>query len=111
VARSVRTRWHNRLTERPRSLPDVLGRLLPVTDSDNDTVTFGYETIDGDAKKMLNLVTQMSYPDGTSEQVIYNRLDSQWMRGGLGRWPESSNRNPAECSTHRETQFRMPPGH
>ncbi len=67
---------------------DGFGRLWQVTDADNDTVTVAYEAIGGDATKTLNRVVQTTYPDNTTEQVYYDRLDPQWTKDRLGRWTQ-----------------------
>ncbi len=57
---------------------DGYGRMRTVTDSHNYTLTFDYDTFDR--------ITKVTYPDGTNEQTIYNRLDPEQERDRLGRW-------------------------
>lgn len=57
---------------------DDYGRQQTMTDSEGYTITSEYDA--------LNRVTKVSYPDGTYEQIMYNRLDPEWKRDRLGRW-------------------------
>jgi RHS repeat-associated protein len=65
---------------------DGFGRLRTTTDSEGYTVTVDYDAIGGDPTKTLNRVAKVTYPDGTYEQVTYDRLDPEWTRDRLGRW-------------------------
>lgn len=67
---------------------DGFGRVWKVTNSDDDTVTLAYDAIGGVATKTLNRVAQTTYPDGTSTQVLFDRLDAQWTQDRLGRWTQ-----------------------
>lgn len=58
--------------------PVVLTRVKSVTDPDGATKTYDYDNIDR--------VTKVTYLDGTYEQIIYNRLDPEWLRDRAGRW-------------------------
>jgi len=58
--------------------PVVLTRVKTVTDPDGATRTYDYDNIDR--------ITKVTYPDGTYEQIIYNRLDPEWLRDRAGRW-------------------------
>jgi RHS repeat-associated protein len=60
---------------------DSYGRRRTVTDPAALTLTFDYDALDR--------VTQLTYPDGTSEQTTYNRLDAEGTRDRLGRWSRS----------------------
>lgn len=57
---------------------DDLGRVRTVTDSDGYTVTADYDAMDRP--------TKTTYPDGTFEETVYNRLDAERHRDRLGRW-------------------------
>ncbi len=57
---------------------DGYGRMRTVTDSENYTVTYDYDALDRR--------TKITYPDGTYEQTVYNRLDAEQQRDRLGRW-------------------------
>jgi RHS repeat-associated protein len=57
---------------------DGYGRQRTVTDLESYTVTIDYDS--------LNRVTTLNYPDGTYEQIIYDRLDPEWKRDRMGRW-------------------------
>ena len=57
---------------------DGYGRTRTVTDSDNYTLTYDYDALDRQMK--------LTYPDGTFEQTVYERLDSVGSRDRLGRW-------------------------
>jgi len=48
-----------------------------VTDSEGYAVTATYD--------VANRPVQLTYPDGTTEQTVYNRLDVQQQRDRLGR--------------------------
>jgi RHS repeat-associated protein len=57
---------------------DGFGRLRTSTDSDSYTITYDYDALDRP--------TKTTYPDGTFEEVVYNRLDAEKRRDRLGRW-------------------------
>jgi RHS repeat-associated protein len=57
---------------------DAKGRLDTVTSIDGHTVTMQYDDLD----RLLQRV----YPDGTYEQIGYDRLDPVWMRDREGHW-------------------------
>jgi RHS repeat-associated protein len=57
---------------------DGFGRIQSATDSEGYTVTTNYDVFDRP--------TSITYPDGTSTQILYNRLDAEWIRDRLGRW-------------------------
>ncbi len=56
---------------------DAVGRLRTVTDQDGYTLTFDYDAIDR--------FTRVTYPDGTYEEITYNRLDLEIVRDRTGR--------------------------
>jgi len=57
---------------------DGYGRVRTVTDSVGYTLVYDYDNLDR--------VTKVTFPDGTFQQTIYNRLDPQQQRDRLGRW-------------------------
>jgi RHS repeat-associated protein len=65
---------------------DGFARLRATIDSEGYTVTVDYDAIGGDATKTLDRVAKVTYPDGTFEQVTYDRLDAEWTKDRLGRW-------------------------
>jgi len=56
---------------------DTYGRVNTVTDSEGYAVTAAYDAADR--------VVQLSYPDGTTEQTTFDRLDLHQQRDRLGR--------------------------
>jgi RHS repeat-associated protein len=60
---------------------DDYGRQRTVTDAAGLTLTYDYDALDR--------VTRVTYPDGTYEEMTYNRLDTTRRRDRLGRWTES----------------------
>lgn len=61
---------------------DALGRRRTATDTEGYTVTYSYDNFDR--------LTALSFPDGTSEQYVYDRLDLAASRDRLGRWTTNS---------------------
>ncbi|MCW5824878.1 MAG: LysM peptidoglycan-binding domain-containing protein [Cyanobacteria bacterium TGS_CYA1] len=59
---------------------DGYGRVYTVTDSVGYVITYSYDNFDR--------VTQITYPDGTNEQNIYNKLDKVMSKDRNGRWTE-----------------------
>lgn len=59
---------------------DGYGRARTVTDSDGYVVTTDYDALDRP--------TRDTYPDGTYEETVYNRLDAEGRRDRLGRWTQ-----------------------
>jgi RHS repeat-associated protein len=57
---------------------DGFGRTRTVTDSDEYTLTFDYDVLDRQIRT--------TYPDGTFEETVYERLDPRSSRDRLGRW-------------------------
>jgi RHS repeat-associated protein len=49
-------------------------------------VTIDYDAIGGDPTKTMDRIAKVTYPDGTYEEVIYDRLDPEWTCDRLGRW-------------------------
>ena len=65
---------------------DDLGRIAQITDSQGYAVTTAYEAISGDPLKTFNRPSVITYPDGSTAQFFYNRLDLEWSKDRLGRW-------------------------
>ena len=61
---------------------DFYGRLYQVTDSEGYVLTYSYDN--------ANRLTQTTYPDGTSEQIVYNNLDAVLKKDRIGRWTQDS---------------------
>ena len=61
---------------------DGYNRLASVTDSEGYTRTFSYDAADR--------LTQTTYPDGSNEQVVYNKLDSVARKDRINRWTQDS---------------------
>ena len=57
---------------------DGYGRARTVTDSQGYVTTTDYDAMDRP--------TQVTYPDSTTSQINYQRLDAQFMKDRLGRW-------------------------
>jgi RHS repeat-associated protein len=57
---------------------DGYGRVRTVTDPDSYVLTYDYDALDRQ--------TKVTYPDGSYEQTVYNRLDVEQQRDRLGRW-------------------------
>lgn len=57
---------------------DIHGRLRMVTESDGYALTTDYDTLDRP--------TRITFPDGTYEERVYDRLDLARSRDRLGRW-------------------------
>jgi RHS repeat-associated protein len=60
---------------------DGFNRLDTTTDSEGYQLSFDYDSAD---RPIL-----ISYPDGTSEQTIYDKLDAIFAKDRLGRWSQS----------------------
>lgn len=56
---------------------DESGRVRTITDSAQYTLTFDYDPLDR--------LVQITYPDGTSRSIVYNRLDPEQLIDRLGR--------------------------
>jgi len=57
---------------------DDYGRVNTITDSEGYTITYSYD--------LLDRPTQVSYPDGTYQQIVYTNLDPVESRDRLGHW-------------------------
>ena len=56
---------------------DAVGRLRTAGDQDGYTLTFDYDNLDR--------ITKITFPDGTFDQIVYNRLDPEVIRDRAGR--------------------------
>ena len=56
---------------------DNVGRVRTATDADGYTLIFDYDVLDR--------LTRLTFPDGTYEQIVYNRLDPEVLRDRAGR--------------------------
>ena len=61
---------------------DSFGRLAQRTDSEGYTLAFSYDN--------ANRPTQTSFPDSTTEQTIYDKLDAVLRKDRIGRWTQDS---------------------
>jgi RHS repeat-associated protein len=59
----------------------LYGRVKSVTDSEGYSVTFDYDALDR--------ITQVTHPDNTTEQLVYDKLDPIWKKDRLNRWTRS----------------------
>jgi len=59
---------------------DGYGRIYTISDSEGYTLTLGYDNLDR--------ITSVAYPDGSFEQVIWQRLDPVFLRDRLGHWTQ-----------------------
>ena len=66
----------------PHSPSLAYGTVHTVTDSEGYTLTYAYDS--------LNRLTSTTYPDGTSEQNLYDKLNAILQSDRLGRWTHSS---------------------
>lgn len=62
---------------------DAFGRAGTITDTEGYMLTYAYDPMD---RK-----TQITYPDGTYEQFIYNLLDLKAAKDRLGRWTTNTH--------------------
>jgi RHS repeat-associated protein len=61
---------------------DGFGRLFTVTDSEGYTLTYSYDN--------MNRPTKTAYPDGTSDQTTWDRLDAVLTKDRIGRCSQRS---------------------
>lgn len=61
---------------------DGYNRVYTATDSEGYTLTYSYDVADRP--------TQVTYPDGTNEQVVYSNLDAIMFKNRLGNWTQDS---------------------
>lgn len=61
---------------------DGFNRLDTTTDSEGYQLSFDYDSADRR--------TQTTYPDGTTEQTAYDKLDAIFMKDRIGRWSQSA---------------------
>ncbi len=81
---------------------DGFGRLYTATDSEGYTRVFSYDALDRP--------TQTAYPDGSTEQTVWNKLDAVLMKDRIGRWSQRSFDSIDELSYEidplgRKTQY------
>ncbi|MBS1954389.1 MAG: hypothetical protein JST89_09385 [Cyanobacteria bacterium SZAS-4] len=81
---------------------DSFGRLQTSADSEGYTVTFAYDA--------LNRPTLTTYPDGTTEQTVWNKLDAILTKDRIGRWTQDSYNSMQQMSYEidplgRKTQY------
>lgn len=74
---------------RPRKVTDVDGHFT-VTDYDG-----------------LNRPLRVTYPDNTFEQILYNRLDAEWLRDRQGRWTHQFHDSLGRLVATRDPLGRM----
>lgn len=78
---------------------DAYGRVRTVADHEGDTVTYDYDIFDRP--------TQMTYADGSTEQIAYNRLDAEWWRDRLGRWTRVMHNARRQVVAVQDSQNRI----
>jgi RHS repeat-associated protein len=61
---------------------DGFNRLYSVTDSEGYSKIFSYDNADR--------ITQVIYPDTTTEQTVYNKLDAVMRKDRIGRWTQDT---------------------
>jgi YD repeat-containing protein len=81
---------------------DSYGRLYTITDSEGYTLTYSYDN--------MNRPTQTLYPDGTTEQTIYDRIQPVLRKDRIGRWTQDSYDSIGQLSYEidplgRKTQY------
>ena len=74
---------------------DRFGRVRTVTDPTGYLVTTDYDALDRPLR--------VRYPDGTYEQIVYNRLDPERRRDRLGRWSETLHDRLRRPTVMRDT--------
>ncbi len=83
--------------------PDDLLRVGSATDQDGFGVSYAYDA--------LNRLTLTTYPDGTSEETIYDRLLPGWVIDRLGRQTIYSYKQPPPARVHRGPGARAEQSH
>ncbi len=78
---------------------DSTGRIRTLTDSDGFTVTNSYDDLDR--------LTQIAFPDGTSRQYVYNRLDMGKTKGRDNRWTYFTHEAPGRLTDVQDTLGRI----
>lgn len=68
---------------------DAFDRQASIMGPDGFTVAIGYDAINDDPSQSLNRPAKLTYPDETTEEVIYNRLDPEWRSDRMGRWTQT----------------------
>ena len=82
---------------------DGYGRVETVTDSEGYALTYSYDA--------ANRLTQVTYPDGTTQQTVYDRLDPALTKDRLGRWTQRAYDSLRQVSYQidplgRKTQYQ-----
>ena len=77
---------------------DAFGRVATVTDSEGYAVTSTYDA--------AGRTVAINYPDGTSEQTVYDRLDPQRQSDRLGRWTTLVHDQVRNLTMIRDSQGR-----
>jgi len=78
---------------------DAYGRIRTVTNNDNDVMTYDYDLFDRP--------TRTTYPDGSYEEVTYDRLDAQEFRDRLGRVSETLHDPLGRVVSTRDPENRV----
>jgi len=78
---------------------DGYARPRKITDVDGHFTTTDY---DG-----LNRPLRVTYPDNSFEQIIYNRLDTEWLRDRQGRWTHQFHSALGRLVASRDSLGRM----
>jgi RHS repeat-associated protein len=78
---------------------DSDGRLRTTTDSDAYTLTYDYDALDRQ--------TKTTYPDGTFEETVYDRLSPIRSRDRLGRWTHTFYDALRRVVSTRDPEGRM----
>lgn len=78
---------------------DPYGRLRTTTDSDVYTLTYDYDALDRQ--------TRTTYPDGTYEETVYDRLSPVRRRDRLGRWTHTFYDALRRVVSTRDPEGRM----
>jgi YD repeat-containing protein len=78
---------------------DAAGRMFTLTDSDGYTVTNTYDDLDR--------LTNIAFPDGTSRQYVYNRLDVGKARGRDNRWTYFTHEAPGRLTDVQDPLGRL----
>ncbi|NWJ40971.1 MAG: hypothetical protein HXX12_08360 [Geothrix sp.] len=79
---------------------DLVGRVKTVTNQpDNYTLTYDYDNLDRR--------TTITYPDGTTEETLFDRLDAWKTKDRLGRWTVMSYNASRQLTSVQDPQGRI----
>jgi RHS repeat-associated protein len=78
---------------------DASGRLRTTTDNDGYILTYDYDALDRQ--------TRVTYPDGTYEETVYERMDPVRRRDRLGRWTHTFYDALRRVSSTRDPEGRV----